>query len=126
MKQKYLLALPAMIVVGATLVLTLLPVRSVRSDLQASTPTPTYEIDPIATIVLPIRPTAIQPTIVDLASNIPYEDKPSVVVQHPDGNREMFLLSPDTVDAFIQNLPKGDELKLVIPAPAASFTHEPP
>jgi hypothetical protein len=71
-------------------------------------------------------PTAVIPKITDLAPNIPYEDKPSVVVQHADGSREMFLLAPDAVDAFLKNLPKGDKLSLVIPPPSASMTHEAP
>jgi hypothetical protein len=71
-------------------------------------------------------PTAMQPTITDLAPNIPNEDKPAVVVQHADGNREMFLVAPDAVDAFVKNLPQGDELKLVIPPPALMRTVEPP
>ena len=71
-------------------------------------------------------PTAVIPKITNLAPNIPDEDKPSVVVQHADGSREMFLLAPDAVDAFINNLPKGDKLSLVIPPPSASMTHEAP
>jgi len=56
-----------------------------------------------------------------------YEDKPAVIVQHPDGSRTMYLnlMSPDTIDAFIENLPNGDELKLMIPPPTL-MGHEPP
>jgi hypothetical protein len=63
-------------------------------------------------------PTAVQPNITDLAPDIPYEDKPAVVVQHSDGSREMFLVAPDTSDAFIKNLPKADTLVNVLPPPS--------
>jgi hypothetical protein len=126
MKRKYLFVVGSIAIIGAVIVLALIRVNSVHSGPQASTPTPTYGLDPNATVVLPVRPTAIQPTIVDLAPDIPYEDKPSVVVQHPDGTREMFLLAPDAVDEFLKNLPKGDKLSAVIPAPSASMTHEAP
>jgi hypothetical protein len=131
MKQKYLLALSGVIVIAAVVVLTLLQVHSVRSGPQASTPTPTYgsgtsQLNSNGTNVLPAMPTAVQPKITDLAPNVPYEDKPSVVIQHADGSREMFLLAPDQVDAFLKNLPTGDKLSLVIPPPSASTTHEAP
>lgn len=126
MKRKYAFALASMIVIGTVLVLALIQVRSVRSGPQASTPTPTYGLDPNATIVLPVRPTAIQPTIVDLAPDIPYEDKPSVVVQHPDGSRERFLLAPDAVDDFIKNLPNGDQYEGMIPPPSMLGNPQPP
>ena len=131
MKQKYLLAFSGMIVIGAVVALALLQVRSVRSGPQASTPTPTYnattsQLNQNSTIVLPAMPTAVIPKITDLAPDIPYEDKPSVVVQHADGSREMFLVAPDEVDTFLKNLPKGDKLSLVIPPPSASITHEAP
>jgi hypothetical protein len=71
-------------------------------------------------------PTAVQPKITDLAPDIPYEDKPSVVVQHADGSREMFLLAPDLIDAFLKNVPKGDKLSVIIPPPSASLKHEAP
>ena len=125
-KQKQLLALSGMIVVGAVVVLTLLQVSSVGSGTQASTPTPTYGLNPNATIVLPEMPPVVPPKTVDLAPNVPYEDKPSVIVQHADGSREMFLLAPDEVDTYLKNLSKGDKLSLVIPPPSASMTHEAP
>src|SRR5690242_18340812 len=115
MKQKYLLVLSGVIVVAAVVVLTLLQVRSVRSGPQASTPTPPLDGPNLnGPSVLPVRPTAIQPKIVDLAPNIPYEDKPSVVVQHADGSRDRYLLAPEAVDAFVKNLPKGDKLMVRI------------
>jgi hypothetical protein len=101
-------------------------VRSVRSGPQASTPTPTYGLDPNATIVLPTMPTAVQPKITDLAPDIPYEDKPAVVIRHADGSLEEYLLAPGTVNAFLKNLPKGDKLELKIPPPSAMLTHEAP
>ena len=130
MKQKYLFALSGVIVIVAVLALTLLQVRSVRSGPQVSTPTPTYGpntslLNPNGENVLPIMPTAIQPKITDLAPNIPYEDKPSVVVQHADGSREMFLVAPDLLDAFLKNLPTGDTLKVIIPPPSMLGPHEP-
>jgi hypothetical protein len=126
MKRKYAFAVATMIVIGVVLMVTLMQVRSVRSGPQASTPTPTYGVNPNATIVLPLMPTAIQPTIVDLAPNIPYEDKPSVVVQHADGSRERYLLAPDAVDAFIKNLPKGDQYEGMIPPPSMLGNPQPP
>ena len=131
MKQKYLLILGSVIVIGIVLAVTLAHVRSVRSGPQASTPTPTYgsntsHLNPSGTNILPVMPTAVQPKITDLAPNIPYEDKPSVVVQHADGSREMFLLAPDSIDAFLKNVPKGDKLSVIIPPPSASLTHEAP
>ena len=126
MKRTYLVVISSVIIITVVIVLTLIQVRSVRSGPQASTPTPTYSLDPNATIVFPIRPTAIQPKIVDLAPDIPYEDKPSVVVQHADGSRERYLLAPDMLDTFIKNLPPGDKFVGDIPPPSASMTHEAP
>jgi hypothetical protein len=131
MKKKYLLALGGMILIVTVLALTLTQVRSVRSGPQASTPTPSGgpnypQFNPNGGNVLPVMPTAVQPKITDLAPNIPYEDKPSVVVQHADGSRERYLLAPDMFDAFIKNLPKGDKFLGDIPPPSAMLTHEPP
>src|SRR5215218_7902689 len=103
MNRRYLLMAGTIAIIGAVVLITLMQVRSVRSGPQASTPTPTYGHNPNATIVLPEMPTAVIPKITDLAPNLPYEDKPSVVVQHPDGSRERYLLAPDAVDAFIKN-----------------------
>lgn len=124
MKRTYLLAVGSVIIVSVVIVLTLMQVRSVRSGPQASTPTPTYSLDPNATIALPNMPTAVQPKITDLAPNILYEDKPAVVIRHSDGNLEEYLLAPGTVDTFLKNLPKGDKLELKMPPPSAMLTHE--
>ena len=132
MKRKYLIAVGSMAIIGAVLVLTLLQVRSVRSGPQASTPTPpldelnTSQLNPGDTKVLPAMPTAVQPKITDLAPDIPYEDKPSVVVQHADGSREMFLIAPNMVDTFLKSLPKADKLVLIIPPPWLMMTNEAP
>jgi hypothetical protein len=126
MKRTYLLVVGSVIIVSVVIVLTLIQVRSVRSGPQASTPTPTYGLNPNATIILPEMPTAIQPKVVDLAPNIPYEDKPSVVVQHADGSRERYLLAPDMLDAFIKNLPKGDRFVGDIPPPSMLGNPQPP
>jgi len=131
MQKKYLLALGGMFVIIAVLVLALAQVRSVRSGPQASTPTPNYEsntsqLKPSGTNILPAMPSVVPPKITDLAPDIPYEDKPSVVVQHADGSRERYLLAPDMLDAFIKNLPKGDKFLGDIPPPSAMLTHEPP
>jgi hypothetical protein len=123
MKQKYMLALSGVIVIVAVLLVALIQVRSVRSDPQASTPTPTYGLDPNATIVLPIMPTAVQPKITDLTPDIPNEDKAAVVVQHADGSREMFLVAPDLVDQFISQLPKEDKLVQIISPGAIENAH---
>jgi hypothetical protein len=116
-KKKPFLVLGGMIFTSAVLVLTLLQVRSVHSRPQASIPTPNALI-PVDDSLLPVMPTGIQPEIVDLAPHIPYEDKPSVVVQHADGSLERYLLAPDTLDAFIENLPKEDKFLGDIPAPS--------
>src|SRR5215216_6117047 len=131
MKQKYILALSGMIAVGAAVVLALLQVRSVRSGPQASTPTPIYNADTSqlnqnSTNVLPAMSTAVIPKITDLAPNIPYEDKPSVVVQHADGSRDRYLLAPDMLDTFIKNIPKEDRFVGDVPPPYLLMTHEPP
>ena len=126
MKRKYVFAV-SMIVISAVLVFALIQVRSVRSGSQASTPTPPLDRpNPNGANVLPAMPTAVQPKIVDLAPNIPYDDKPSVVVQHADGSRERFLLAPDMLDAFIKNLPKGDKFLGDIPPPSLLANPEPP
>ena len=127
MKKQYLMILSIIIVIAAISILTLTQVRSVRSETQP-TPTPTYALTPVDPSILPPMPTAIQPAVVDLAPHIPYEDKPSVVVQHPDGSRTRFLVAPDTViDAFIKNLPIGDKFVGDIPAPSVlAGSGEPP
>jgi hypothetical protein len=125
MKQKILLALGGVIVVIGAIVLALAQVRSVRSGPQALTPTPNG-LTPVDPALVPVRPTAIPPEIVDLAPDIPYEDKPSVVVQHPDGSRTRYLVAPDALDAFIEDLPAGDTLKLVLSPPSILGAPEPP
>ena len=126
MKRKYLFVAGIIAIIGAILLITLMQVRSVSSGPQASTPTPTYGLNPNATIVLPEMPTSVIPKITDLAPDIPYEDKPSVVVQHADGSRERYLLAPDAVDAFIKNLPKGDKFLVDVPPPSLFINPEPP
>lgn len=123
MQRKLFIALGVLIASVVALVLTL---SQVRSGSQASTPTPTYALTPVNPSLLPAMPTAIQPKVVDLAPNIPYEDKPSVVVQHPDGSRTMFLVAPDVLEAFLENLPEGDVLKLVLAPPSMLGSGEPP
>jgi hypothetical protein len=71
-------------------------------------------------------PTAIQPEVVDLAPSVPDEDKPSVVVQHPDGSRTMFLVAPDMLETFLENLPEGDTFELVLPPPSMLGSGERP
>ena len=126
MKRKYLVVVGSIALISAVTILTLTQVRSVRSGPQASTPTPTYALDANATIVLPEMPSVVPPKITDLAPHIPYEEKPSIVVQHIDGSREEYLLAPDTVDTFLKNLPKVDKLEVVIPPPSLMMTHEAP
>lgn len=123
MQRKLFIALGVLIASVVALVLTL---SQVRSGSQASTPTPTYALTPVNPSLLPAMPTAIQPKVVDLAPNIPYEDKPSVVVQHPDGSRTMFLVAPDVLETFLENLPEGDVLKLVLAPPSMLGSGEPP
>lgn len=125
MKQKILLALGGVIAVAGVIVLALAQVRSVRSEPQVPTPTPNA-LTPVDPALIPIRPTAIQPEIVDLAPDIPYEDKPSVVVQHPDGTRTMYLVAPEMLDAFIRDIPDGDRFVGDIPPPSILGAPEPP
>jgi hypothetical protein len=122
--KRFLVALDGMIVVIAVIVLALAQVRSVRSETQP-TPTPTYALTPVGPSLLPPMPTAIQPEVVDLAPQISYEDKPSVVVQHPDGSRTMYLVASDALEAFLENLPAGDALKLVLAPPSMLGSGEP-
>lgn len=105
MRKKFLLVLGTIIAIITVLVLTLTQVCAVRSGPWAPTSTPNA-LTPFDPDLLPVMPTAIQPEVVDLAAQIPYEDKPSVVVQHPDGSRTMYLVAPDNIDAFIENLPE--------------------
>lgn len=126
MKRTYLLVISGVIIITVVIVLTLMQVRAVRSGLQASTPTPTYGVNMTATIVVPEMPTVEQPKITDLAPDIPYDDKPSVVVEHADGCQERYLLAPDDADAFIKYLPKGDTFLVDVPPPSLMMTHEAP
>ena len=127
MKRTYLLVISSVVVISVVIVLALMQVSSVRSGPQASTPTPPLDgPNPNGTSVLLIMPTAIQPKIVDLAPDIPYEDKPSVVVQHADGSKERYLLAPDMLDAFIKNLPPGDKFLGDIPPPSMLGNPQPP
>jgi len=91
MKRKYLFVVGSIAIISAVIVLALIQVNSVHSGPQDSTPTPTYVLNPNAPIILPEMPTAVIPKITDLAPNIPYEDKPSVVVQHADGSTDQRL-----------------------------------
>lgn len=133
MKKKYLLVLGGILTIITVLALALTQARSVRSGPPISTSTPSGwpnypQFDPNNPnrTVIPPMPTAVQPKITDLAPNIPYENKPSVIVQHADSSRERYLLAPDMLDAFIKNLPKGDKLVGVIPPPSLLMTHEAP
>jgi hypothetical protein len=115
MKRTYLVVISSVIIITVVIVLTLMQVRSVRSGPQASTPTPTYGLDPNATIVLPIMPTAVQPKKPnDLSPNADDNDKAMLIVRHSDGSREAFLIVPDLVDQFISQLPKEDKLVQII------------
>ena len=125
-RRTYFLALSSVITVTAIIVLTLIQVRWVRSGPQVSTPTPPMDKPNSSGSVLAFRPTAIQPAIIDVVPNIPYDDKPSVVVQQPDGSRDRFLLAPDAVEAFINSLPKEDQYEGVIPPPSMLGNPQPP
>jgi hypothetical protein len=115
MKRTYLVVISSVITITVVIVLTLMQVRSVRSGPQASTPTPTYGLDPNATIVLPIMSTAVQPKkTTDLSPNADDNDKAMLIVRHSDGSRGAFLMVPDLVDLFISQLPKEDKLVQII------------
>jgi hypothetical protein len=107
MRKKFLLVLGTIIAIITVLVLTLTQVPAVRSEPGTSTPTPTHALTPVDPSLLPEKPTAVQPDVVDLALHIPCEGKPSVVVQHPDSSRTMYLLAPDELDSFVNSLPAG-------------------
>jgi len=125
MQKKYLWAFGGIAVISVVLILALAQVRSVRSGPPVPTPTPNA-LTPVDPALVPDRPTAIPPEIVDLAPDIPYEDKPSVVVQHPDGSRTRYLVAPDMLDAFINDLPEGDRFVGDISPPSISGGSEPP
>jgi hypothetical protein len=141
MQRKFLFALGGIALISAVMVLAFTQVRSVRSNHQESSATPTCEsepdsstptptpnvLTPVDPALLPFMPTAIQPEIVDLAPDIPYDDKPSVIVQHPDCSRTRYLVAPDALDAFIKNIPKEDTFLGDIPAPSVlAGSGEPP
>jgi hypothetical protein len=119
MKKKYLLGLGGIIAIIAVLVLALTQVHSVRSGSPIQTPTPTYDsqFTPDGTNVL-AWPTTEPPKVTDLSPNVKDIDKVFVLIQHADGSREMFLIVPEEVDAFIKRLPVGDKLLGTYPNPS--------
>jgi hypothetical protein len=122
MSKNYLLIIGGMIVIGFVGVLMLLQVPTVRSWSQTSTPTPSGLVTagPSAPIGIPSLP-----KITDLAPKVALTNKATIIIQHADGQREGFLLTPDMVDAFLSQLPAGDQVDNIIP-PQALVGHEPP
>ena len=95
MKQKYLLALSGMIVIGVVLVLVLTQVRSVRSGPQASTPTPTYspntsQLNPNGGNVLPVMPSVVPLKETDLSPDVDDYYKGTLIIRHADERRRHF------------------------------------
>jgi hypothetical protein len=97
-------------------------VRSVRSSPQESTPTPSGPVTagPTVPIYLPTLP-----LLTDLAPEVPLPDKTTIIIQHADGEYEAFLLTPDMIEAFLNQLPARDQPHDIIP-PQSMMGHEPP
>lgn len=122
MPKKYFVVFISAIVIGAIFILLSTYVRSVRSSPQESTPTPSGPVTagPTVPIYLPTLP-----PLTDLAPEVPLTDKTTIIIQHADGEYEAFLLTPDMVEAFLNQLPTGDQLHDIIP-PQSMMGHEPP
>jgi hypothetical protein len=122
MSKNYLLIIGGMIVIGFVDVLMLLQLHTVRSWSQASTPTPSGLVTagPSTPIYIPSLP-----KITDLAPNVAFTDKVTIIIRHADGEREGFLLTTDMADAFLSQLPAGNKVEDIIP-PQSLVGHEPP
>jgi hypothetical protein len=89
------------------------------------TPTPSGDGPYPPPAAAPSRDGLIVPTrTTDLAPQLAERDKAEVVVRHPDGVHEAFLLAPDRVSAFVGTLPPGDVV--VVVGRPASMKQVPP
>jgi len=122
MPRKYFLIFSSAGVIVAIFVLLSTYVRSVRSSPQESTPTPSGPVTPGPTV--PIYLPSLPP-LTDLVPEVPLIDKSTIIILHADGEYEGFLLTPDMIDAFLSQLPAGDQLDDIIP-PQSLMGHEPP
>jgi hypothetical protein len=122
MHKRLFLVLGGITVISGVIVLTLTQVRAVRSNPQESTATPSGLVTagPTVPIYLPTLP-----PLTDLAPEVPLTDKTTIIIRHADGEYEAFLLTPDMVEAFLNQLPAGDQLDDLIP-PQSLMGHEPP
>jgi len=63
--------------------------------------------------------------VLDLAPNLPEYEKPTIIIEHPDGSLAKVLLSIDMVETFENQLPEGDKIVDIVP-PQSLMGHEPP
>ena len=119
MKKKYLLGLSGIVlIVVATL---MIQVYAVHSQPPLLTPTPSGLVT-LAPNTIISTPTPLKVT--DLAPNVATVDKATIIVQHPDGTRESFLLSVQMIDSILSRLPAGDKIDSIIP-PQSLMGHHP-
>jgi len=128
MKRKALFALVGMIAIVAVLSLALIKVNSVRSGPQASTPTPTYspntsQLNPNGGNVLPVMPSVVPLKETDLSPDVDDYYKGTLIIRHPDGSEEAFLIAPDLIDRFISQMPKEDKLVQIISPGSIESAH---
>jgi hypothetical protein len=124
---KLLRGIVAFIAILVVLTITLLETWAVRSDPDSATPTPPCVLEDCSQQDYPLMDgaTVVPPIETDLYPEVPYEEKASVFVRHPDGSEEVFLVLPDAVEAFIAQLPPEDVL-LLVNRPASQAGIEPP
>ncbi len=122
MKKRPLIILGGVIAVLAVLAVTWTRVSPVWSAAQDSTPTPSgiVTLGPVTFAATPMPP-----QVTDLAPSVATRDKAEIIIRHPDGSREGFLLSMEMIDAFIKRLPPGDRIETLIP-PQALVGKTPP
>ena len=76
--------------------------------------------DPTIPIFIPSLP-----PLTDQAPEVALTDKTTIIIRHANGEYEAFLLTPDMAEAFLNQLPAGDQLDDIIP-PQSMMGHEPP
>jgi hypothetical protein len=124
---KRLQAVVAFIAILVVLAITLAGTWAVRPDPIFATPTPPCVLEDCSQQDYPLVEvsTVVPPIETDLYREVLYEDKASVFVRHPDGSEGVFLVLPDAVEAFIEQLPSQDVL-LLVNLPASQVALEPP
>ena len=122
MLKKYILILGGLIAISVIIALTLTRVFPVYSGPQDSTPTPSGLVTPGPAIAIN---TPSLPKMTDLAPKVPLSNKTTIIIRNADGSREGFLLPPERVDTFMNQLPPGDKIDAIIP-PQSLMGHQPP